>query len=162
MSLIQLKKNLFLDFWMDPRKFKNRVGNWAREHDLRELCWCFDKGEILRLRFAPRRMTIRSFSSRFCDSVSLRAEWHLLVKRVRREILKSFEFDESDKTWGPSIRCQPSIVSFCTEDVSVRSCRIHHRFCNIFWGYVSLRIKWQLDSAIPFHFTQNDNSMVLQ
>ena len=41
-------------------------------------------------------------------------------------------------------------MSFCTEDVFVRSCRIHHGFCNRFCDFVSL------------HFAQNGNSMVLQ
>ena len=41
-------------------------------------CFAQNDNSILRLRFTSRRMTIRWFSSRFCDFASLRAEWQFV------------------------------------------------------------------------------------
>ena len=93
--------------------------------------------QILRLRFASRRMT----------------GWAM---RVDGKIWIFWEVDESDKTECSLIHCQPSILSFCTEDIFVRSCRIRHGFCNRFWDFVLLCVKWQLGSATSLRFAQND------
>ena len=110
---------------------------------------------------------------RFCDSVSLREEFIIgypidsatqlcfaqndrVSNRVCRNICIPWEVDESDKTECSLIHCQPSILSFCTEDIFVRSCRIRHGFCNRFWDFVLLCVKWQLDSATSLRFAQND------
>jgi len=78
------------------------------------------------------------------------------AKSVRRKIWIFWEVDQSHKTECSLIHFQPSIVSFCTEDIFVRSCRIHHRFCNRFWDFVSFHAVWQLDSATSLRFAQND------
>ena len=114
-------------FWMYPRKFKDRAENWAEGVQFWVNC-----ADVL-------------IKERFCDFASLRAEWQLVFvtsfycaqndrvsNRVRKNICIPWEVDQSHKTECSLIHCKPSIVSFCTEDIFVRSCRIHHRFLNLY------------------------------